>query len=266
MDISVGLAKKVQAKNNVATYVAMLHSEPKVEDVIQQMSDDGVTDCTAIVMASFDNSITTKEYYNRLAGARFAVRFVSSLYRSGIWLDAVAELYKEQTGLSRAGGNPSNIIFTAHALPASILKTPDPYVDQFETAAKTVAERLELRDGEWSTAYQSAPPSPIEWLGPSLKEKLDRMVPRLRGEDRGAVSICPIGFVSAHVEVLYDIDIEAKEQASKLNIQLTRTPMLDDSDAMVDILADLAVPNYIRHGVDRGGRQVDRQNFLNARI
>ena len=80
------------------------------------------------------------------------------------------------------------------------------------------------------------------------------------------IIICPIGFVSAHVEVLYDLDIEAKEQAKNLGIELIRTPMLDDSEAMVDILADLAVPNYIRPGVDRGGRQVDRQDYMRVTI
>lgn len=246
LDISISLAKQVQAKTGIATYIAMLHSNPKVDEVLQQMSDDGVTSCTAIVMASFDNSITTKGYYNRVANARFPVRFVSSLYRSSLWLDAVAESCKK-----------GRIIFTAHALPASILKTPDPYVDQFETAAKEVAKKLGIEDDQWKMAYQSAPPSPIEWLGPSLEEVLREMTP---------IIICPIGFVSAHVEVLYDIDIEAQEIASNLGIQLARTPMLDDSPTMVDILADLAVPNYIRTGVDRGGRQVDRQDVMNSRI
>jgi protoporphyrin/coproporphyrin ferrochelatase len=150
---------------------------------------------------------------------------VESWHRHEPYLDALAE---------RVRGSKAHVVFTAHSLPARILDTGDPYRDQLLETAQLVAERAGL--DHWSFAFQSASETGEPWLGPDLLEELER----LAALGAGRVLVCPIGFVSDHLEILWDIDVEARERADELGLQLERVDSLNDDPVFIRGLADLA--------------------------
>jgi ferrochelatase len=123
------------------------------------------------------------------------------------------------------------VIFTAHSLPARILQSGDPYPDQLRATAAVVAERAGLE--RWTVGWQSAGRTPEPWLGPDITE----VIQKLAADGVPGVVVCPCGFVADHLEVLYDVDIEAKNAASAANVELVRTEMPNDKPAFLDVLA-----------------------------
>jgi len=109
----------------------------------------------------------------------------------------------------------------------------DPYRDQLLETSQLIAERADL--DSWSFAFQSASATGEPWLGPDILEELDGL--KAKGVER--VLVCPIGFVSDHLEILWDIDVEARERAAELGLDLDRIESLNDDPAFVTGLADL---------------------------
>ena len=128
-----------------------------------------------------------------------------------------------------------HVVFSAHSLPVRILKMGDPYDSQLRETARLVAAAAGLDDAQWSWSYQSAGRSPEPWLGPQLEEYLPELAER---GIRDVVSI-PVGFVCDHVEILFDIDIEAQAVAQEHGIRLERPPALNTDPAFIDQLARL---------------------------
>ena len=128
-----------------------------------------------------------------------------------------------------------HVVFSAHRLPVRIIKTGDPYDDQLRETAQLVAERAGLQGDRWSWSYQSAGRSPEPWLGPQLYEHLPELAER---GIRNVISI-PVGFVCDHVEILYDIDIQAQQVARECGLRLVRPPALNTDPLFIDQLAEL---------------------------
>jgi len=145
-----------------------------------------------------------------------------------------ARVQAAQARLPAAVGAP--VVFTAHSLPQRILDWHDPYPDQLRRTCELVAAQAGLRD--WRFAYQSASHTGEPWLGPDLLEVLDQ----IRREGRTGVIVCPVGFVADHLEVLYDIDVEAAAHADALGLHLVRAATLGDGADFVGALADLLGP------------------------
>src|SRR5439155_18880332 len=133
----------------------------------------------------------------------------------------------------RVRGTDAHVVFTAHSLPARILEQGDPYRDQLLETSALVAERAGLRD--WSFAFQSASATGEPWLGPDILEELEN----LKARDVECVLACPIGFVSDHLEILWDLDVEARERAAELGLELDRVESLNNDPAFVRALAEL---------------------------
>jgi protoporphyrin/coproporphyrin ferrochelatase len=128
------------------------------------------------------------------------------------------------------------LVFTAHSLPIRAVSAEDPYQVQLLQTSKLVAEEAEVT--QWHFAFQSASGPPVTWLGPSLKEKISEL--SRNGTKR--ILVCPVGFVSDHLEILYDLDVEAKEFAESHGIALDRTPSLNDDPALIEALAATVRP------------------------
>jgi ferrochelatase len=111
----------------------------------------------------------------------------------------------------------------------------DPYDAQLRETAALIAAKAGLADNQWSWSYQSAGRSPEPWLGPQIQEHL----PVLAGEGIKNVISVPVGFVSDHVEILYDIDIQAQAVARELGMRLVRPPALNDDPLYIETLADI---------------------------
>jgi ferrochelatase len=125
------------------------------------------------------------------------------------------------------------VVFTAHSLPERILAMGDPYRDQLLETSRLVADRAGLE--RWSFAFQSASPTGEPWLGPDILEELDDL------HDRGVrkVLVCPVGFVSDHLEILWDLDVEARERAAQLGLELDRIESLNDDPAFIGAVASV---------------------------
>jgi ferrochelatase len=133
----------------------------------------------------------------------------------------------------RVRGTDAHVVFTAHSLPARIVEEGDPYHDQLLETSQLIADRAGLES--WSFAFQSASPTGEPWLGPDILDELDSL--HARGVER--VLACPIGFVSDHLEILWDLDVEARERSAELGLDFDRIRSLNDDPAFVRGLAEL---------------------------
>jgi ferrochelatase len=162
------------------------------------------------------------------AGGRLELRFVRQWHESELYLSALGMRVRVALAHLPAG---SEVLFTAHSLPARILETGDPYPEQLKATAAAVAEHEGVT--RWRVAWQSAGRTPEPWLGPDVLEVLDE----LAAANVPGVLVCPAGFVSDHLEILYDLDIEARTRAEGLGLAFARTPSLNDDPKLCAALA-----------------------------
>jgi ferrochelatase len=143
-----------------------------------------------------------------------------------------------EEGLSRwpeGAREQVHVVFSAHSLPLRVITSGDPYDEQCRETASLVAERAGLPAERWSWSYQSAGRTPEPWAGPDLGDHLEELAER---GVRDVVSV-PVGFVSDHVELLFDVDIRAKAIAKRLGMLLERPPALNDDARFVEALAEI---------------------------
>ena len=219
-------------------YVGMRHWTPWLGDGVRAMTADGVREATAIALAPHASTLSADRYRARVEeavaeGAPVRFRFVREWWRqpalNDLWADRIRDRLRPMLA---NGGEPPHLMFTAHSLPARIRAAGDTYEQQLRDHAALLAERVGWTDG--SFAFQSAGASPEPWLGPAIEEAL----PDLAARGIRRVLVAPIGFVCDHVEILYDLDIEAAEQARGLGIELVRTEMPNDDPRFADAVVD----------------------------
>jgi len=219
-----------------AVYVGMRHWHPYIGDTVERILAAGHRRLVGIVLAPHYSAMSVGAYEKRLleaARGRLELALVRSWGDHPGFLEAVAARVREAL---RQFPSPEGVqvVFTAHSLPQRILAQGDPYPDQLGASAAAVARLVGLP--EWRFAYQSAGATPEPWLGP---EAGDVLVQLARAGHR-AFLIVPIGFVSDHVEILYDVDVTYRHQAERLGARLERTASLNDDPRLVAALADLA--------------------------
>ena len=215
-------------------YVGMKHWHPYIREIVPEILRDGYDRIVGLVLAPHFSQISIGGYKQALqdtvAPNKLQVDFIDSWYDHPLFHQAVKEKIDE--ALPRfAQSAKVNLLFTAHSLPERILASNDPYPTQLTRSCRSVAELLEGRN--WAFAYQSAGQTGEKWLGPDLIEYLRDLPPAQR--DAG-VLVVPIGFVSDHLEILYDIDVEAREFAESIGLRLRRTEMLNCSPTFISAL------------------------------
>jgi ferrochelatase len=223
-------------------YLGMRHWAPWIEEVVGEMVEDGVTHAVGLVLAPHFSALSVARYQQKVADGlelyrgRIAFEHVRSYHDHPGLVEAFAARVDE--GLSRwpeAERAGVHVVFSAHSLPERVLAAGDPYDEQCRETARLVAERADLAAGSWSWAYQSAGRTPEPWAGPDLGEHLRELAAR---GVRAVVSV-PVGFVSDHVELLYDVDVRAQGIARDLGVRLERPPALNDDPRFVAALADV---------------------------
>ena len=223
-------------------YLGMRHWSPWIEEVVGQMIDDGITHAISLVLAPHFSKLSIAKYQEKIADGlsmyRGQIEFahIASYHDAPKYIQALTN--RVQDGLSRwpaAQRANVHVVFSAHSLPERILKMGDPYDRQLRETAQLVAGRAGLRAEQWSWSYQSAGRSPEPWLGPQIEEHIPALVEQ---GVKNIVSI-PVGFVSDHVEILYDIDIKAQGVARELGVRLERPPALNDDPLYIETLAEL---------------------------
>jgi protoporphyrin/coproporphyrin ferrochelatase len=212
-------------------YFGMRNWKPFVADALRQAEADGVGELVALPLAPQYSSLSVGKYRAAVERARpegLAVRFVRSWHDHPGLLEAFAERVRE------AGPRPGEaVVFTAHSLPERVVNEGDPYADQVTATAAGVAARSGV--AEYDLAWQSAGRTPEPWLSPSVEERLGE----LAGRGLKAALVVPVGFVSDHTEILYDIDVQARAFAQERGLSLRRTASLNDAPSFVRALADI---------------------------
>jgi protoporphyrin/coproporphyrin ferrochelatase len=224
---------------NLPVYVGMRNWKPLIADTIRTMKADGIERAIVICLAP-QNSRTSVGLYraalNVEGGTPFAVEFVDSWHDHPFLIKAFAEKFR--CGWEHACKEASArvpVIFTAHSVPQRTIAEGDPYEAQTRETAMLVAREVSLAPGDWRFAFQSQGMSGGAWLGPTVEST----ILALKEEGHREVFVQPIGFLSDHVEVLYDIDIGFKEFANKEGMRLWRAASLNDSPLLTAALADL---------------------------
>jgi ferrochelatase len=223
-------------------YLGMRHWSPWIEEVVGRMIEDGVTHAVSIVLAPHFSAMSVARYQQRIDDGL-------DLYRGRIEFAHVPS-YHDAPGLIRAlAGRVADglarwpdgerervhVVFTAHSLPQRVFAEGDPYDRQCRETAQLVADRVGLAPGSWSWSYQSAGRTHEPWAGPDLGVHLGE----LASQGVHDVVVVPVGFVSDHVELLFDIDVRARRIADDLGIRLERPPALNDDPGFVATLAEL---------------------------
>lgn len=216
--------------------VGMRHWHPFIKDVLAELEGEGVTQVVGLVMAPHYSRMSIGAYYKRVeaAGSPIEVVPIERWHLLPGYLDALAD--RVQDALQKfpeAVRKDVPVIFSAHSLPEKILEWDDPYPRELQETVAAVAERISPRP--YTFSYQSAAMTPDPWLGPDVAETVERYA----AEGKKHVLVAPVGFVTEHVEILYDIDVDFMHQAEKLGVQLERIEMLNDHPLMIAALADL---------------------------
>jgi len=211
----------------IPVFVGMKHWRPRIAEAVERALVSGATRIVGVVLAPHYSRMSVGEYRERLEaaleGRDAELVLVESWHEDPAFVDVVAD---------RVRGTGAWVVFTAHSLPQRALAGGDPYRDQLLETSRLVSERAGLGE-RWSFAFQSASATGEPWLGPDILEELER----LAGEGEREVLVAPVGFVSDHLEILWDLDIEAREKAQALGLELERITSLNDDPSFIHALA-----------------------------
>jgi ferrochelatase len=206
-------------------FTGMKHWTPRIADAADRAVTSGADVVVGLVLAPHYSKLSIAGYRTQLEAAlgdRAQLRFIESWHDYPPFIDFVADNVR---------GTSKHVIFTAHSLPARTLAEGDPYQDQLYATARLVAEEAGVTD--WSFSFQSASPTGEPWLGPDILDHLED----LHARDIRDVLVCPIGFVSDHLEIRWDIDVEAKERAERLEMNLERLEMPNAAPVFITALS-----------------------------
>ncbi len=215
----------LEGEVGIPVHLGMKHWRPRIADAAARALEGGAKRVLGLVLAPHYSQLSIAGYREQLEEGlegRAELRFVESWHDHEPFLEVLAD---------RVRGTDAHVVFTAHSLPERILAMGDPYREELLTTSRLVAERAGL--DRWSFAFQSASPTGEPWLGPDILEELDR----LHAEGVEKVLVAPVGFVSDHLEILWDLDVEARERAAELGLELDRIDSLNDDPAFIRALA-----------------------------
>jgi ferrochelatase len=215
------------------------YEPPLLETTAESFRDDGFDVVVGLVLAPHSSSMSTDQYMSR---AREALGERVEFIEIGAWwqfpgfLEIIAARVNDALStIPDERRATTDVIFSAHSLPEKILATGDTYPEQLRESAARAAALAGVE--RWDVAWQSAGRTPDPWIGPDILQVL---------RDKRALGVtdvvsCPIGFVSDHLEVLFDIDVEAQGVAREVGLNLVRTASLNDDDVFVALLADVVL-------------------------
>jgi protoporphyrin/coproporphyrin ferrochelatase len=232
---AVDAALDERAPGRFQVVLGQKHAAPFIEDAAAALAADGIGSVVGLVLAPHYSRFSVGQYQQRLADAAAT----HAMTHTGIdaWHEEPAHLAfltaAVRDGLA-ALPERTKVLFTAHSLPERVLEG-DPYPDQLRASAAAVAAAAGLdRWAGWSICWQSAGRTPEPWRGPDVLEVLRDLAATGRAD--GAL-VCPQGFVSDHLEVLYDLDIEARKIAEEAGLAFGRTRVINDDPAVMAALA-----------------------------
>ena len=220
--------------------LGLKHADPKIEASVEQLASEGVRKITGLVLAPHYSTYSIGQYLDRTRNAAephgISVSGVDSWATESAFVEFIANDLAARLEQMPAD---SHVVFTAHSLPQRIIDSGDPYPDELRSTAQAVAAQVGLEEGnDWSIGWQSAGRTPEPWIGPDILDVIDDL--GANGTHRGVV-VSAVGFVADHLEVLYDLDIEARARAEQAGLAFDRTTCVNDDPAVLHALAQRVV-------------------------
>lgn len=223
--------------------LGLKHADPKVEQTAKRVAEQGASAVVGLVLAPHYSSYSIGQYLDRTrqgvaeSGRDIDVMGVESWATEPAFVEFLAnDLGARVAAMREQTGGRVRVLFTAHSLPQRIIDAGDPYPDELRATAEAVAERIGLVEGDdWQIAWQSAGRTPEPWIGPDILEVIDSLG---SDDDVAGVIVSACGFVADHLEVLYDLDIEAADRAASVGLAFDRTACVNDDPAIMAALAE----------------------------
>jgi ferrochelatase len=235
-EITEATRAALEVELGLPVHTGMKHWHPRIADAAEAALGGGADRIVGLVLAPHYSRLSIAGYRQQLEDAlagRAGLAFVDSWHAEPGFVELLAD---------RVRDTEAHVVFTAHSLPARILEEGDPYQDQLLETSRLVAEAAGVSD--WSFSYQSESATGEPWLQPDILDHLAAL--HAQGSDD--VLLCPVGFVADHLEIRWDLGVEARGRADELGMRLTRIEMPNDDSAFVSVLAGivrqaLAVPS-----------------------
>lgn len=220
--------------------LGLKHAEPKIEAAVQQLAERGITRVIGLVLAPHYSAYSVGQYHDRARTTAeplgVAYTGIDSWATEPAFVEFVAASLRERLAVMPAN---TKVVFTAHSLPQRIVAAGDPYPQELRSTAEAVAAAAGLdRWTGWSIAWQSAGRTPEPWLGPDILAVIDDLAAAENDSSAvQAIVVSAVGFVADHLEVLYDLDIEAAKRAATHGILFARTACVNDDPTVMAALA-----------------------------
>ena len=228
----------LEERLGVKSYLGQKHAAPFIEDAVEEIAADAMQRVIGIVLAPHYSSGSIGQYRGKAEAAAQKLGWTGTIDVVESWATEpgyvkwLARRVSEQLkSLSEDERTATTVVFSAHSLPLRVVENGDPYPDELRSTAAAVADEIGLE--AWMIGWQSAGRTADPWLGPDILD----IVRDLAGKGKRGVVISPCGFVSDHLEVLYDVDIEARAVADEVGITLRRTPSPNDDPEFLDAVA-----------------------------
>lgn len=226
------------APDRYEVVLGLKHAEPKVEAAVDQLAARGFAHIVGLVLAPHYSAFSIGQYLERATTAAqphgISVSGIESWAVEPAFIEFTADDLRTRLATMPAG---TRVLFTAHSLPERIIAAGDRYPDELLATAKAVAAVANLPDQQWSIAWQSAGRTPEPWLGPDILQVIDQ----LADEEVPGVLVSAVGFVADHLEVLYDLDIEATRRAQAHSMAFARTACVNDNPRVMAALAQRVI-------------------------
>ena len=226
-EITEATRAALESELGLPVFTGMRHWTPRIAEAVEGALAGGADEIVGLVLAPHYSGMSIEKYRAQLVDAvdgSVELRFVERWGDDPGFVNLLAE---------RVAGTSAHVVFTAHSLPARILDEGDPYRDELLKTARLVAGAGGIED--WSFSFQSESPTGEPWLGPDILDHLDELAAR-GVED---ILLCPVGFVADHLEIRWDLDVEAAERAQELGLGLDRIELPNADTAFIQVLASL---------------------------
>ena len=246
-------ALKNALNGTLPVYVGLRNTRPFFAETLKQMADDGIQRALGFILSPHRTEASWERYQNNIAEARALlgnpapqVEYCESWHDDPLFIQTWTESIEAAMSILEPGQRAATpLIFTAHSLPIA-MAARSPYVQQLEASARLIGESLNHR--HWFLAYQSRSGNPRDpWLEPDIRQ----MIREFAAQGHQRMVVAPMGFVCDHVEVLYDLDIEAKQAAADLEMNLIRASCPNDHPTFIRMMAHI-IQAQIKKTLERG--------------
>jgi protoporphyrin/coproporphyrin ferrochelatase len=239
--ITARQAEALEDRLGWPTAIGMRFSAPTIEDGLRELAGRGVEHVAAIVLSPQFSPLLMGGYERAIRevggsgdDGAMEVTVAGPWYREPAFVEALGGRVRD--GLTALQDASTPVLLTAHSLPRRVADQEPDYLDQLRQTAELVADSAGLADGQWRFCWQSAGHEPGEWMSPDFAD----LMPELAREGHRAVLVAPVQFLADHLEILYDVEIGAREQAEQAGLAFARIASLNDDPGLIAALAAVA--------------------------